>query len=142
MSKKYTNTLLKIAANRLSKKFDAFAKEFDTTWMQMSVIDFVSHRKDVETFQRDIEFEFFIQRSTATVLLQRMEKKDLLYRRSSQSDARQKSVYLTDKAKALEEQIKNYMQHQQDLLAENFSAEEIAQFEKMLNFFIADGGND
>lgn len=39
MAKKYTNTLLKIASNRISKKFDNFAKEFDTTWMQMSVID-------------------------------------------------------------------------------------------------------
>ncbi|WP_119327186.1 MarR family transcriptional regulator [Companilactobacillus musae] len=141
MSKKYTNTLLKIAANRLSKKFDAFAKEFDTTWMQMSVIDFVSRRKDTETFQRDIEIEFFIQRSTATVLLQRMEKKNLLYRQSSKTDARQKSVYLTDKALALEERINDYMQHQQELLSENFSPEEITQFEKMLNFFI-DGGND
>ncbi|APU72160.1 transcriptional regulator [Companilactobacillus crustorum] len=140
MAKKYTNTLLKIASNRISKKFDNFAKEFDTTWMQMSVIDYLSRRGDQETWQRDIETEFFIQRSTTTVLLQRMEKKELLYRTASTLDARQKSVHLTDKALQLETKINDYMKQQQEILEANFSGEDIQTFEKILNFYI-DGGN-
>jgi hypothetical protein len=75
MSKKYTNMLLKIATNHITKNFDNFAKNYDMTWMQMSVIDYLSRNSEKEIFQRDIENEFFIQRSTTTVLLQRMEKK-------------------------------------------------------------------
>lgn len=41
----------------------------------MSIIDFISYGLKEEYFQQDIEKEFNIQRSTTTVLLQRMEKK-------------------------------------------------------------------
>lgn len=134
MPRKGTNTLLKIASNQISRRFDAFAKEYDTTWVQMSIIDFLSHNKDKELFQRDIENEFFIQRSTATIALQRMEKKDLIYRKSSAHDGRQKSVYLTGKAQALEKKIDEYMRHQQHILEENFTTEELSTVEKFLKF--------
>ena len=139
MSEHYTNRLLKIAANQITRGLDLFAHKYDTTWMQMSVIDYLSRQSDKEMFQRDIEHEFFIQRSTATVLLQRMEKRGLLYRQSSTTDARQKSVYLTDKSRNLETEINQFMNHQQKVLEENFSSAEIATFEKILKFY-ANGG--
>ena len=142
MSEKYTNRLLKIAANRITKKLDLFAQKYDLTWMQMSVIDFLSRKNDQEIFQSDIEKEFYIQRSTATVLLQRMEKRDLIYRRPSTSDARQKSVFLTEKSHNLEIDINHFMQNNQELLENNFSAAEIAIFEKILNFYVQGGNAD
>ncbi|WP_294423021.1 MarR family winged helix-turn-helix transcriptional regulator, partial [uncultured Streptococcus sp.] len=83
--------LVKKASNQLGREFDQFAKPFDLTGMQMSIIDFISYGLKEEYFQQDIEKEFNIQRSTTTVLLQRMEKKELIYRQVSQKDARQKS---------------------------------------------------
>lgn len=139
MSEKYTNRLLKIAAGQITQELDNFAKQYDMTQMQMSIIDFLSRQGDKEIFQRDIEKEFFIQRSTATVLLQRMEKRDLLYRRSSTIDARQKSVYLTEKSHNLETRINNFMKSRQDILESNFSKSDIKNFEKILKFYI-DGG--
>lgn len=137
MSAKYTNRLLKIATNRITRDLDQFAKKYDMTWVQMSVIDYLSRQEaGTEIYQRDIEKEFFIQRSTATVLLQRMEKHDWLYRRSSPTDARQKSVYLTAKAQDLEQQINQFMKRRQEILEDNFSADEIKTFEKILNFYI------
>ena len=91
--------LVKKASNQLGREFDQFAKPFDLTGMQMSIIDFISYGLKEEYFQQDIEKEFNIQRSTTTVLLQRMEKKELIYRQVSQKDARQKSVHLTQKRK-------------------------------------------
>lgn len=139
MSEHYTNRLLKIATNQITHELDLFAHKYDTTWMQMSVIDYLSRQGDKEIFQRDIEREFFIQRSTATILLQRMEKRDLLYRQSSTTDARQKSVYLTDKSRNLETEIKRFMNHQQKTLEDNFSSAEIATFEKILKFYVNGG---
>lgn len=139
MSKRYTNNLLKIANNQITREFDNFAKKYNMTWMHMSIIDFLSHRPDQETFQSDIEHEFFIQRSTTTVLLQRMEKRDLIYRTASTTDARQKSVYLTAKSHDLEKQIDNFMHQRQAVLEKNFSSADIATFEKILNFYINQG---
>lgn len=139
MNKKYTNMLLKMATNRLNRDFDIFAKSYGLTGMQMSIIDFVSRQGAHEVFQRDIEEEFYIRRSTASVLLQRMEKAELLYRKSSTVDARQKSVYLTDKSKNIEREIADFMKHNQDTLENNFSKEDIQTFEKMLKFYIAGG---
>jgi len=139
LSKYYTNRLLRIATNQITHELDLFAHKYDTTWMQMSVIDYLSRQGDKEMFQRDIEREFLIQRSTATVLLQRMEKRDLLYRQSSTTDARQKSVYLTDKSRNLETEINQFMNHQQKTLEDNFSSAEIATFEKILKFYVNGG---
>ena len=69
--------LLKQANNSMMRHFDQFARQYDLTGNQMAVIDFITNHADQEVFQRDIEHEFEIQRSTTTVLLQRMEKKAL-----------------------------------------------------------------
>lgn len=102
----------------------------------MSIIDFLSQGVKEEYFQQDIEKEFNIQRSTTTVLLQRMEKKVLIYRQVSQQDARQKSVYLTEKAQGLVEECRSYFRNQERELEKNFSEEDIAIFEKILKYYM------
>lgn len=52
-------------------------------------------------FQKDIEKHFNIRRSTATVILKRMEKNDLITRKISNSDARMKLIQLTEKSRAM-----------------------------------------
>lgn len=128
--------LVKKASNQLGREFDQFAKPFDLTGMQMSIIDFISYGLKEEYFQQDIEKEFNIQRSTTTVLLQRMEKKELIYRQVSQKDARQKSVHLTQKAQDLVAECHSYFQLQEKELEERFSEDEIAIFEKILDYYV------
>src|SRR5699024_12452308 len=74
--------------------------------------------------------------STTTVLLQRMEKKELIYRQVSQKDARQKSVHLTQKAQDLVAECRSYFQLQEKELEERFSEDEIAIFEKILDYYV------
>ena len=102
----------------------------------MSIIDFLSHDWKEEYFQQDIEKEFNIQRSTTTVLLQRMEKKGLIYRQSSKKDARKKSVHLTEKALALVDACQDYFVSKNAELENQFIEEEIAIFEKILRYYI------
>ena len=128
--------LVKKASNQLGREFDQFAKPFALTGMQMSIIDFISYGLKEEYFQQDIEKEFNIQRSTTTVLLQRMEKKELIYRQVSQKDARQKSVHLTQKAQDLVAECRSYFQLQEKELEERFSEDEIAIFEKILDYYV------
>ena len=133
---KHIGRLVKKASNQLGREFDQFAKPFDLTGMQMSIIDFISYGLKEEYFQQDIEKEFNIQRSTTTVLLQRMEKKELIYRQVSQKDARQKSVHLTQKAQDLVAECRSYFQLQEKELEERFSEDEIAIFEKILDYYV------
>ena len=53
--------MVKIASNQLSREFDKFAKPYDLTGTQMSIIDFLSHDWKEEYFQQDIEKEFNIE---------------------------------------------------------------------------------
>lgn len=130
-----TGRLLKMAAHQLTIHFDQFARQYDLTGTQMSIIDHLG-RIPGEILQRDLEKEFNIRRSTATLILQRMEKKQLIKRQTAQTDARQKSVQLTVKGQQLVQQISHYMQQQQAQLQQHFTKEEIAIFEKVLQYYM------
>ena len=52
----------------------------ETTGMQGWIIGFLHRNEDRDMFQRDVEAEFNIRRSTATGILQLMEKNGFLLR--------------------------------------------------------------
>ena len=96
----------------------------------------LSERKQQIVLQRDIEQEFNIQRSTATVILQRMEKKGLIQRKKADQDARQKQVMLTSTASAFEKSATEYIDGQQVLIEQKFTEQQRKDFEAILAFFI------
>ena len=133
---KNTGRLLKMASNHLTKQLDDFAKKFNLTWNQMTLIDYLSRCQPCT--QKEIEKEFTIQRSTASIMIQRMEKKGLITRRICDDDARQRKITLTSQASPLIEEVHRFMITQQSQLESYFSKNEIDNFEKILNFFIND----
>ncbi|KRK39873.1 MarR family winged helix-turn-helix transcriptional regulator [Loigolactobacillus bifermentans] len=126
--------LLKHATNQMNKGMDAYAKQFDLTGTQMSIIDFIGNQQQV--LQRDIEAEFNIQRSTATVALQRMEKRGLVVRQPAATDGRQKTVVLTAKAQQLHQVVSQYIAKQQNAMNAAFTPAECETFVRMLQYFI------
>lgn len=130
--------LLKKAANQLMRNFDKFAQQYGLTSMQMSIIDFIGRHPDQSITQRDIEHEFNIQRSTATTMLQRMEKKHLIKRSVSTEDARQKKVELLPEAQELEQVSMQYMLRQSERLKMKFTYEDIQVFQRILMYYIND----
>ena len=77
----------------------------EMTGVHGQIIGFIHHNGEHAVFQRDIEAEFDIRRSTATGILQLMEKNGLLRREPVEYDARLKKLVLTPKALALHECI-------------------------------------
>ncbi len=77
----------------------------ETTGMQARIIGFLRFHEGRELFQRDVEAEFGIRRSTATGILQLMEKNGLLRREPVAYDARLKRLVLTPKALALHDAV-------------------------------------
>lgn len=91
---------IKLLSNLIKRKIDRTNDEGKTevvTGMQGFVIGYLSHNADTDVFQKDIEMEFEIRRSTATGILQLMEKNKLIERHPVSHDARLKKIVLTKK---------------------------------------------
>ncbi|MDD5923673.1 MAG: MarR family transcriptional regulator [Clostridia bacterium] len=118
---------VKIASNVIKRSIDAKLTQngsyADITGSQCKILSYLAKSGDKDVFQRDIEKDFSIRRSTATQILQSMEKNGLIVRMSSQSDARLKKLMLTEKAQKIREDMEKIiseteMQAQKGLTAE------------------------
>ncbi len=104
MHEKRIGVAIRAVSNRIRRHMDNTAVKNDIdalTGMHGYIIGFLAHRKDEKIYQRDIEREFSIRRSTASQILQRMERNGLIVRESVQQDARLKCICLTEKALSL-----------------------------------------
>lgn len=66
------------------------------TGVNIRIINFLAHNSERDIFQRDIEEEFSVRRSTVSKVLSLMEEKDLIRREAVSSDARLKKLVLTE----------------------------------------------
>lgn len=67
--------------------------------MQGPMLGYIyDHSRKQDVYQKDLEQNFNIRRSTATVMLQNLEQKGYIVRESVAQDARLKRIILTDKA--------------------------------------------
>lgn len=99
-----------------------------STAMHGWIIGYLSHRPDQDVFQKDIEQEFSIRRSTATGLLQLMEKKGLIIREPVNYDARLKKIVLTQKAIEAHKMIEREMDMIDKKLESCLTKEELEEF--------------
>ena len=108
---------------------DTFKNNEDLTNVIGWTIGFISRRNavGVETYQRDVESEFKISRSTATGLLQNMEKLGYLYREVSKVDSRLKRIVLTEKSIELHKKVIMTFEQIEERLLTGFSSEEKEQ---------------
>jgi DNA-binding MarR family transcriptional regulator len=102
------------------------------TGMHGYLIRYLYENRDKTIFQRDIEKQFSISRSTVTVTLQLMEKNGLITRESVEKDARLKRIQLTEKAQNLHLQIEADIAKFEAQLTRGITPEEEAVFLKVL----------
>lgn len=120
---------VRILANQIGREFDYQISTLpaDITGLQGRVIGFVMDKLG-DVFQKDIEKELDIRRSTATALLQLMEKKGLITREAISDDARLKKIVLTDKALSIRNQVKNVLERVESQLISGLTEYEINTF--------------
>ena len=83
-------------SNRIRRYIDNEISAYGITHMQAMIIRFLKHSGDAPVFQRDIEKEFDIRRSSVTSVLQLMEKNGFITRTSDETDARLKQINITE----------------------------------------------
>ena len=90
-------------------------------------------RRDAAVFQRDIEREFSITRSTVTNILQLMERKGYIERRSVPQDARLKQLVLTEEGIRFHENTIRSFHQTDDYVAGLLTEEENTELLRLLN---------
>ncbi|MRZ81340.1 MarR family transcriptional regulator [Paeniclostridium sordellii] len=120
----------------ISRKMDASvinAIDDNLTISQAYVIDFISiEGKNKEIFQKDLEREFDLKRSSVSLMLNNMEKSDLIERVPVTEDARLKKIVLTEKSKKIYEKISIAIDSIENRLSEDITQEEIEVFQIVL----------
>ena len=104
-----------------------------TTPMHGWIIGYLYRHRDTPVFQRDIEREFSITRSTVTNILQLMERKGYIERRSVPQDARLKQLVLTEEGICFHEKTMLCFHQTDDYVAGLLTAEENIELLRLLN---------
>ena len=105
----------------------------DVTPMHEWILSYLFWHRDEPVYQRDIEREFSITRSTVTNILQLMERKGYIERQSVPQDARLKRLVLTEKGACIREKTMQAL-HQTDEFVESLlTPEENAELLRLLN---------
>ncbi len=118
-----------ILSHKLKKRMNANMQSLGLTGVQSRIMHYILVKcADGPVFQRDVESAFGMSRSTATGILQLMEKNGLILRESVASDARLKSLVPTDKAAHLDAQIGESLRQTEQRLTQGLSDEQIALF--------------
>ena len=102
--------------------------------VQGPMLGYISdHAKDRDVFQKDLEKEFNIRRSTATVLLQNLEQKGYIVREPVEHDARLKRIVLTEKAVRADQTIRKQVDTFNKELEAGITPEEKEEFFRILD---------
>ena len=126
---------IKTVHNLLKRDFESLTidKEMkNITAMQKWIIGYLSDNEDKDIFQRDIEEEFSVRRSTATGILQLMEKNNLIKREPVSYDARLKKIVLTQKALDIQNEINQEIKAHDKKLSKNISKDDLEIFFKVM----------
>jgi DNA-binding MarR family transcriptional regulator len=127
---------LRTVRNLLKRQVDGFIHQKygdQLTGMHGWALKFFVDNKDKEIFQRDFENQFQIRRSTASKILQLMEKNNLITRQSVPYDARLKQIRLTPTAiEYYEAIIGKYFELEREL-KKGLSSEELDMFFNVLD---------
>ena len=119
----------------ISRKVDAAvlnAIDDNITVSQAYVIDFITDNTDRDIFQKDLELEFGLKRSSVSLMLNNMEKSDLIKRVPVPEDARLKKIVLTEKAVEISKKISVAIDAVEGRIAESLGEEEVHLFLNML----------
>ena len=128
---------IKTMSNLIKRGLDESGLDKDMeglTSMQGWIIAFIYKKEQalVDVFQRDLEKEFDIRRSTVTGLIKLMEQNQLITREPVPQDRRLKSLKLTVRSRSIYERVSEKFRQMEDRLRTNIPEQEIGRFFEIL----------
>lgn len=120
-------------SHQIKRRVNAHLAGMGITGVQGRVLHYIiGHCNEAAVFQKDIEEAFGLRRSTATGILQLLEKNDLIRRETVAYDARLKSLVPTEKAAGIHEEMRACIRETELLLTRNIDPEQLELFLKII----------
>ena len=119
-------------SRKVKKRLNVTLQGLGITAIQSRVIFYIlNHCQQGPVFQRDIEQVFSLSRSTATGILQQLEKKEIIRRESVAMDARLKSLVPTARATELDAQVRACLRQTDEVLTRGLSEGQVQLFKEI-----------
>lgn len=132
-NRKDAGRVIGMVSNQIKRQLDSTILNDTLTGMQGRFLHFIlTYSAEQDVFQRDLEEEFNLRRSTATGILQLMEKSGLLYRESVDYDARLKKIVVTQKGAQCKAQVEQSIRVLEERLQRGISHEDLAVFFRVM----------
>ncbi|HIS52269.1 MAG TPA: MarR family transcriptional regulator [Candidatus Onthomonas avicola] len=123
---------INLLSHKVKTRLNATLQNLGITGVQSRVICYILvHCQDGLVFQRDIERAFGLSRSTATGILQLLEKNGMIRRESVASDARLKSLVPTRRAEEFNAQVAACLRETDRMLTRGLSSGQVQLFKEM-----------
>ena len=120
---------INLLSRMVKRRLNVTLQDLGITAIQSRVMFYImDHCAAGPVFQRDVEQAFSLSRSTATGILQQLEKKGFLRRESVASDARLKSLVPTGRAAELDAQVRAGLRQTEALLTRGLSDGQVQLF--------------
>ena len=130
---KYIGKDIIVLSNRIKRRMRVAAEALGITDTQGRVLQYIWEESEKrEVFQKDIEDEFDIRRSSVTQIIQLLERDGLIVRESVQRDARLKKLVLTEKAIEIQKVMNGKVRELEAEMQKDISPEEKELFLKIL----------
>ena len=119
-------------SRKVKRRLNVTLQGLGITAIQCRVILYIlEHCQQGPVYQRDIEQVFSLSRSTATGILQQLEKKEILRRESVAADARLKSLVPTARAAELDAQVRACLRQTDQVLTRGLSEGQVQLFKEI-----------
>lgn len=105
----------------------------EVTFMHGWILRYLYENRGKDIFQKDIEKQFGIGRSTVTNIIQLMEKKEYLQREAVEQDARLKKLILSEKGVEMHENMEHLVEQLNKDTLEGITDDELDIFFRVLD---------
>lgn len=136
MEKKYVGMEIRALDNLIKRFIDnSINKErlVQVTGSNGWIIGYLWDNKEKDLFQKDLESEFHITRSTTSKVVNLMVEKGLIRREEVKGDARLKKLVLTQKAVEMAKEMEEGHERIERQIIKGFTKEELKQFYSYLD---------
>lgn len=109
----------------------------ETTTMHAWILRYLKEHENEDVFQKTLEQEFRMHKSSMSTILTLMESKGLISRHAMADDHRKNKLTLTPKGESMEKSIKKVVEDTEKQILEGISNDELAQCKATLNKIIS-----